>query len=132
LKEILQQYLESQYHIWDESLVEERRALLEEPGVVAQKPFVEATPFYERLDSYSALSIPILVRDVLSACSLVPDSGIFAKPYAHQAEALEAFLTRQNNLIVATGTGSLFNSKSLGKSVVGVTGFEPATPTSRT
>jgi ATP-dependent helicase YprA (DUF1998 family) len=106
LKGILQQYLESQYHIWDESLVEERRLLLEEPGVVAQRPYVEATPFYGRLDSYDAINIPQLAREILSACAKVEDSGIFSKPYVHQANALEAFLTRKRNLIVATGTGS--------------------------
>ena len=106
LKGILQQYLESQYHIWDESLVDERKLLLEDPGVIAQRPFIEATPFYPRLESYESLTIPKLFRDALCICAKVPDSGIFPKPYTHQATALEAFLTRNKNLIVATGTGS--------------------------
>jgi hypothetical protein len=106
LKGILQQYLESQYHIWDESLVDERRLLLDEPGVIAQNPYIEATPFYARLESYSSVKVPQRVRDILSVCAKVPDSGIFSKPYLHQASALEAFLGRDRNLIVATGTGS--------------------------
>lgn len=106
LKGILQQYLESQYHVWDESLVDERRLLLEEQGTVAQVPFVEATPFYERLPSYESLDIPVVVRELLTTCSTIPNTGVFRSPYTHQAQALESFLSRRRNLIVATGTGS--------------------------
>ena len=41
LTESLRSYVEAQYHIRDESLIRERRRLLEEPGAVAQVPFVE-------------------------------------------------------------------------------------------
>lgn len=103
---ILRQYLESQYHIWDESLVAERRSLLETEGIIAQQPYLEATPFYQRADSYDAIDIPESVRSLLKACSRIPDTGVYPKPFTHQAHALSAYLTRDRNLIVATGTGS--------------------------
>jgi Lhr-like helicase len=103
---ILRQYLESQYHIWDESLVAERRCLLEEEGVIAQQPYLEATPFYQRADGYDAIDIPESVRSLLKTCSGIADTGIYPKPFTHQADALSAYLTHKRNLIVATGTGS--------------------------
>src|SRR5687767_4358966 len=47
LTESLRSYIEAQYHIRNESLIRERRQLLEESGAVAQLPFVESTPVYE-------------------------------------------------------------------------------------
>ena len=105
LTESLRSYIEAQYHIRNESLIRERRRLLEEPGAVSQRPFVESTPVYELDTPYSELSIPAPVKNVLTRLSEL-DVGIFSRPYVHQAAALEAFFTRQRDLIVATGTGS--------------------------
>lgn len=104
----LLQYIEAQYHIKDEGLIGERRALLEHSGVIAQKPFVEATPIYAQVDGYSELKIPEIVKDVLSSISrLEKNSGLYPKPYKHQAEALEEFFGAENiDLVIATGTGS--------------------------
>src|SRR4051794_11367243 len=85
LKQVLIQYLESQYHIWDESLIYERRALLESPSTIAQSPYLEATPTYKRGPSYAELPLPETVRNVLMECAKIPKSGVFAQPYLHQA-----------------------------------------------
>lgn len=42
LPRTLQRYIEAQYHIWDSSLVDERRQLLAEEGVISRAPFIEA------------------------------------------------------------------------------------------
>jgi ATP-dependent helicase YprA (DUF1998 family) len=105
LTESLRSYIEAQYHIRNESLIRERRRLLEEPSAVSQRPFVESTPVYELDTPYLELSIPAPVKNVLTRLSEL-DVGIFSRPYVHQAAALEAFFTRQRDLIVATGTGS--------------------------
>jgi hypothetical protein len=47
LTESLRSYIEAQYHIRDESLIRERRLLLNEDGSVCQTPYVESTPVYE-------------------------------------------------------------------------------------
>lgn len=105
LTESLRSYIEAQYHIRNESLIRERRRLLEEPGAVSQRPFVESTPVYELDRPYAQLSIPSPAKNVLSRLSEL-DVGIFARPYVHQTTSLEAFFARQRDLIVATGTGS--------------------------
>ena len=98
-------YVEAQYHVRDEGLIRERRRLLEEPGTVAQLPFVESTPVYKLGGSYATLNIPGSVKQTLSELAQL-DIGIYRRPYVHQAKALEEFFTGGRDLIVATGTGS--------------------------
>lgn len=107
LDKTLREYLEAQYHIRNEGLIQERAELLKQPGVVSQEPYIESTPTYELGKPYSELDIPQPAKQLLKALSeLKPGVGVFEKPYVHQAEALEKFLTHKKDLIVATGTGS--------------------------
>jgi hypothetical protein len=106
LTESLRSYVEAQYHIRNESLIRERRSLLEEPGAIAQVPFVESTPVYELGKAYVDLHIPPVARQALKALA-DQKLGLFPRPYVHQATALEAFFGDPlADLIVATGTGS--------------------------
>jgi hypothetical protein len=105
LTESLRSYIEAQYHIRNESLIGERRQLLEDSGAVSQVPFVESTPVYELGAPYAALDLPHPVKDCLTRLAAL-DVGLYARPYVHQASALEAFFARCTDLIVATGTGS--------------------------
>lgn len=106
LAESLRSYLEAQYHIRNEATIRERRALLEEDGAVCQVPFVESTPVYELGEAYQELDLPATVRETLSALAQLK-VGVFARPYVHQANALESFFAKDSSdLIVATGTGS--------------------------
>ena len=51
--------------------------------------------------------MPQLAQDVLSQVSALENVGLYANPYKHQVDALEAFLgDEKSDLIVATGTGS--------------------------
>lgn len=106
LPEHLAQYLEAQYHIYDEHLVRERQQLLCEAGIIHQAPYVEATPNYVAGRSYSELSLPAEVADVLAAAVNDRSTGIPPIPYAHQAQALESFFRSGEDLVVSTGTGS--------------------------
>jgi ATP-dependent helicase YprA (DUF1998 family) len=107
LSHTLRAYIQAQYHIRDVGLIRERARLLEEPGTVSQLPYVEATPIYELAARYANLNIPVPARDLLAELSgLNPGVGIFERPYVHQAQSLESFLGRGDDLIVATGTGS--------------------------
>ena len=105
LNDNLRAYIEAQYHIRDEGLIRERRRLLEEPGAIAQLPFVESTPVYKLGEPYANLNVPGSVKQTLSALAQL-DIGIYRRPYVHQAEALEEFFAGGRDLIVATGTGS--------------------------
>lgn len=104
----LQKYIEAQYHIKDEGLVQERNALLQERAVIAQHAYIEATPVYLTNDGYRDIAIPEIAQDVLSNIAAIGGNvGLYSTPYRHQVEALEAFLgPNKLDLIVATGTGS--------------------------
>ncbi len=109
LPDTLKQYLEAQYHIWDEYLVADRRRLLDTPGVIYQPPYIEATPAYVAGKPYGQLALPERVRAVLIAAAANSRTGIPTTPYAHQAIALEAFFRPKGapaELVISTGTGS--------------------------
>ena len=106
LNRTLIEYLEAQYHIWNESVLVERRRLLEAPGVSAQLPFLEATPAYRYADGYESLQIPQRVKEVLARCAELSGTGVYPRPFVHQARALEAILVHGHQLVVGTGTGS--------------------------
>lgn len=107
LHQTLASYLESAYHIRNTSLISERRRLFEETGIIAQEPYVEATPSYQVGRPYDELPIPKKAREILSQlANLEPSVGIYRRPYQHQAEALVEFLGKGKDIIVATGTGS--------------------------
>ena len=108
LREKLAQYIEAQYHIWDESLVRDRRRLLDARNVISREPFIEATPAYVYGAPYSQLELPQEVLMLLQLAADAKDSktGIPKTPYAHQTKALEAFFRDALDLVISTGTGS--------------------------
>lgn len=105
----LQRYLEAQYHIRSELLIEERRQLLSEPHGIGQRPFIEVTPSYLVRKDFTGLATPATVTGLLQELSAwSPSVGVFP-PYQHQANALERYFPPTgsgDDLIVATGTGS--------------------------
>ncbi len=102
----LGQYLEAQYHIWDESLVLDRRRLLAEAGITFAEPYLEATPAYVPGKSYSSLNVPKEVSSLLTMASADASTGIPSAPYLHQAIAIEKFFGDSMELVISTGTGS--------------------------
>ncbi|MBU5671065.1 DEAD/DEAH box helicase [Paenibacillus brevis] len=108
LHETLRSYLESAYHIKNNSLIRERVQLLNQLGQISQEPYIEATPSYKMGASYDTLDIPDSAKQILMDVAKLsnPGVGVFPKPYTHQAKALESFLGDDKDIIVATGTGS--------------------------
>lgn len=102
-------YIEATYHIADPKVVQQRRALLETAGGIFQSPYLESTPRYQTgstyaemkgvpeaaLEAYQRLSNPALGKPLL-----------FDPPYTHQAQAIQAILEAQANVMIMTGTGS--------------------------
>lgn len=106
LAENLRLYIEAQYHIRDEGLIRERRALLETAATIAQVPYVEATPVYKLGKQYDELPISRAAIDALSQLAGM-GVGLYPRPYEHQSQALISFLGEEaKDLVVATGTGS--------------------------
>lgn len=106
LKRSLKQYIEAQYHIRNESLVEERSLLLDKEPTIVQSPYVEATQVYKVGKSYSELDIPFAVSETLIKLSQI-GVGLYPQPYEHQSQALTSFFRKDGaDIVVATGTGS--------------------------
>ena len=108
LKESIASYIESQYRISHPLVFAERSALLRERGVIAQDPFIEATP---------AFATARLLRDleqeypdnIPPGLSTLVEHGVPVDRfplYTHQEEALLASFGGAPSLLVATGTGS--------------------------
>lgn len=100
------QYLRAQYHIWDESLINERDRIIGQIGNTFQEPRLEATPQYVAGRPYADLSVPAVVRSVLASAAEIQSTGIPRIAYSHQCLAVEKFIGEARDLIVATGTGS--------------------------
>jgi hypothetical protein len=105
LSDTLRAYIEAQYHISNTDIIRERSELLKQPGSIGQIPYIEATPSYQQGAHYSALNLPAPVKAALSEFSAW-NIGIFPRPFIHQASALESFFNSDDDLVVATGTGS--------------------------
>lgn len=105
----LLRYLEAQYHIRNSALIEERQRLLEEPGGISQRPFIEVTPSYAVAGHFADLKAPKPVTGFLQELvGWKPGIGVYP-PYRHQADALEHFFGKgadSDDLVIATGTGS--------------------------
>ena len=106
LQNTLVGYLEAQYHIRDEGLLEQRRNLFREPGILWRTPFLESTPAYETANGYSGLDLPTVVENTLTELSKL-GVGVYPTPYSHQVQALQAFFGNdRSDLVISTGTGS--------------------------
>lgn len=105
----LSDYIEATYHIGHPTVIGQRRALLEQRGVLFQDPHLESTPRYQTDRRCAALELDDAVQTLFGRLTrrdgTLPEV-LFDPPYTHQAEALE--LTRRDgkSLVITTGTGS--------------------------
>ena len=106
----LRDYIEATYHISARSLIDRRKALLAEPGVIHQVPYLESTPRYETGEPFSELKG--LAPAALQAFNAVSQAQgdlpklIHDPPYKHQSESVKGSLIDRRNLVITTGTGS--------------------------
>jgi len=107
LHEALRDYIEATYHISEPHLIEQRRDLLDSPGVIHQKPYIETTPQYETGTSFEEIGLDTAVTELFGAVS-TPDEDrlIYDPPYVHQEEAIRRGLVNEESMLVMTGTGS--------------------------
>jgi len=109
LHHALRDYIEATYHVSNPMLVAQRRKLLEEPGVIHQRPYLESTPRYKTAVPFGELGLDSAVLDIISAVSK-PEGDlellIHDPPYEHQAVSTKFSLVDERSLVVMTGTGS--------------------------
>ena len=108
LKESVASYLESQYRISHPLVFEERGTLLRRQGVIAQDPFIEATPAFATARYLRELE-QIRPDAFPQGLSELMEHGIPMDRfplYTHQEEALLSSFGESPNLLVASGTGS--------------------------
>lgn len=108
VKEALVQYLETAYRISHPAVFAERGRILRGRGIVAQTPFVEATPSFPISRKLAALEREFSEFLPQGLAELV-QHGVPVNRfplYRHQEEALLAAFGARPNLLVATGTGS--------------------------
>jgi ATP-dependent helicase YprA (DUF1998 family) len=105
----LRDYIEATYHISNSKLVAQRRELLDQVGVIHQKPYLESTPRYKTGSAFRDLGLDSAVLELFGAVSVQKGSQgvlIHDPPYQHQAAAVRKSLTEHRSLMVMTGTGS--------------------------
>ncbi|MFZ4141353.1 DEAD/DEAH box helicase [Streptomyces griseoincarnatus] len=105
----LRDYIEATYHVGHPTVVDQRREVLEQEGVLFQAPFIESTPRYQTNRRFEDLELDGAVQDLFG--SLSTQTGnlkplLYDPPYTHQAEALEWTARDGDSLAVTTGTGS--------------------------
>ena len=71
LQNTLHQYLEADYHIWDESLIIARQALLGAKNITSSDPRLEASPTYKAGVPFSKMAIPKVASDFLTKLSKI-------------------------------------------------------------
>lgn len=106
----LRDYIEATYHISSSALIEQRKELLDRPGVIHQIPYIESTPRYQSGERFAA--IKGLPPAALKAYSVLTTPNgdlpalLYDPPYKHQSEAIRLSLVDGKNLLIMTGTGS--------------------------
>ena len=108
LHQALRDYIEATYHVSHPMLVAQRRRVLDELGVIHQRPYLESTPRYRTGAAFRDLGLHPAALEVFSAVSKAEsDSGLLHDPpYQHQATSTKLSLVDGRSIVVITGTGS--------------------------
>ena len=109
LHRALRDYIEATYHVSHRTLVDQRSALLDQVGVIHQRPYLESTPRYQTGKKFADLGLDPAALEIFTAVSAPKgDLGmlIHDPPYQHQARSTQLSLVEGRSLVVTTGTGS--------------------------
>ncbi len=109
IRAALRDYIEATYHVGHPAIIDQRRILLEEAGVIAQIPYLESTPRYSPGPKFCDLGLPAPAAELFALMADRSPGGpalLHDPPYDHQARALQAAVNESRSLVVTTGTGS--------------------------
>lgn len=109
IQDALREYIEATYHVGHPTVIEQRRLLLEQEGVLFRDPYIESTPRYQTSRRFGELEFDSSAQTLLASLSSRAGgvaSLLYDPPYTHQAEALELTMRDGLSLAITTGTGS--------------------------
>lgn len=109
IQDALREYIEATYHVGHPAVIEQRRRLLGQEGVLFKAPFIESTPRYTADRLFADLGLDDAVHELLASLAHPEgelDRQLYDPPYTHQANALEWASRDGRSLVVTTGTGS--------------------------
>jgi ATP-dependent helicase YprA (DUF1998 family) len=110
LQAIYLKYIDSGLPLKHQKLVAERKALLNEEGVICKEPILELVPNYPESMTLEAACEKLKIDSDFADFAqrgLFPDAnGKPRKLYQHQLEALDAAFVQRKHIIATTGTGS--------------------------
>ena len=101
-REDLIRYLLTAYPLRDERLRQKFAEQLQQPGIVWQHPYLEGAQPYEPGSTVQELISQEILHSELARLFVPNDRRL----YQHQQKAIAAVVQQQQNIIVATGTGS--------------------------
>ena len=105
LRTELEDYIRSQYFGKSPLLLSAVNSVLDNEGLLYQKPYIESSPAYKSVKNGIAVSdIPEWMKDFFIQLSDA-NLGVHPAPFRHQIDALEAAHAGKD-LFVSTGTGS--------------------------
>ncbi|MGW6504284.1 DEAD/DEAH box helicase [Nonomuraea angiospora] len=105
----LRDYIEATYHVGHKTLIQQRRELLNQEGVLFREVFLESTPRYQQGRRFASLDLDEPVQELFQALAAPAGElqrALYDPPYTHQADALEWTTRGGMSLAVTTGTGS--------------------------
>jgi len=105
-------YYDTAFWMRDDAIMKERRALLEQDGVMAQEPLIEAVPQYPSVKAIEEACREAGLSEFVAAWlgKVVFGTGTGIKLRKHQAQSLERAIkgdeNGHRNVVVTSGTGS--------------------------
>ncbi|MDO1486807.1 dead/deah box helicase [Rhodococcus rhodochrous] len=105
LREAFFRYYDSPFGLAEGQLENERRALLDKPGGIYQRPLIEARPQYRSTGRSLEESVSVAGLKA-EAAAFLRAGGMPEQLYMHQEQALRAGTTPGRNVVITAGTGS--------------------------
>ena len=114
LRKTYLRYLDSPFDIRYQSLLDERRAMLDRDGRLYREPLLEPSPPYVSSDqTFSAAATSLLngfwQNSNIADLAAFVGQGLFSPAldlHLHQYQSLEAVVRDQTDIVVTSGTGS--------------------------
>ena len=106
LKELYLRYIATELPLKSKELLDERKVLFSQDGVINREPLIEMLPRYKSTKTMAKAIEELNLNPLFKS---FVDCGLFSsdfKMYEHQYNALKSVCCDQKNMVITTGTGS--------------------------